>query len=267
MGRAQGLAVALLGVGAAQHAHLGAQGRGELDGHVAQAAETDDGDLLAGAGAPALERRPDGDAGAEQRRGDVELDAVGDADREALGDDDLLGVAALGRLAVVALAVVGHDGALGAELLLAVLAELALAARVDHAADADAVADLVLRDAVTDGRDDTGDLVAGDHGEDGAAPLLADLVDVAVADAGELDVDEDVVVTQVAVLDGPGLEGGSGARCDQGGGGNQGCLLRGGWRRSWSSAASPGSFPVRGSGSNVCDSGHSLASRDVATSR
>ena len=72
------------------------------------------------------------------------------------------------------------------------------------------VADLVAGDAGADGRDGAGDLVAGDHGEDRPAPLLADLVDVAVADAGEGDVDQDVVVPERSVLDGTGLEGRAG---------------------------------------------------------
>ena len=62
----------------------------------------------------------------------------------------------------------------------------------------------------------------GTMGKMRAAPLLADLVDVAVADAGELDVDEDVVVAQVTVLDGAGLEGGAGGRGGQGGRGDHG---------------------------------------------
>ena len=56
--------------------------------------------------------------------------------------------------------VVGADVALEAVLLLAGLAVLALAAGVDHAADADAVADLVLGDLGADLLDDAGDLVA-----------------------------------------------------------------------------------------------------------
>jgi len=62
-------------------------------------------------------------------------------------------------------------------------------------------------DAAADRGHDARDLVARHHREDRAAPLLAHLVDVAVADAGEGDVDEEVVVAQVAVLDGALDEG------------------------------------------------------------
>jgi hypothetical protein len=51
-------------------------------------------------------------------------------------------------------------------------AVLALAAGVDHAADPDPVADLVLRDLGADLGDDAGDLVARDHRE-GRGPTPA----------------------------------------------------------------------------------------------
>ena len=63
---------------------------------------------------------------------------------------------------------------------------LALAAGVDEAADADAVADLVLGDLGADLGDDAGDLVAGHQRVVDLAPLAVDGVDVGVADAGEL---------------------------------------------------------------------------------
>ena len=70
------------------------------------------------------------------------------------------------------------------------------------------------------------------------------------------------------VLDGLGLEGGSSARCDQGGGGNQeGVSFVVGGDALRSSAASPRFIPRPRVRSNVCGSGHSLANRDVATSR
>ncbi len=209
-------AVRLLGGGLAEDGHLRAEGNRELDAEVAEATEAHDGNLLAGAGTPALQRVERRDAGAQQRRRDVELEGVGDAEGEALADHDLLAVATHRLLAVVALTVVRHHRALDAELLLAVLAVLALAAGVDHAADADPVTDLVARHTIADLGHDAGDLVTGHHREDGAAPLLADLVDVAVADPGEGDVDDDVVIAQLAPFDRGRLEGGSSGRGGQG---------------------------------------------------
>ena len=77
--RAQLQAVLLLLQRLGEHGDLGAHGVRELDGHVAEAAEADDGDLLAGTGAPVPQRGVRGDAGAQQGSGDVELDALGDA--------------------------------------------------------------------------------------------------------------------------------------------------------------------------------------------
>ena len=107
-------------------------------------------------------------------------------------DHDVGRVAAGGRLAVAADAAVGADVAVEAVLLQALLAAVALAAGVDEAADADAVADLVLADVGADLGDDAGDLVADDDRPAGVAPLAARGVDVGVADAGELDVDQDL---------------------------------------------------------------------------
>jgi hypothetical protein len=137
-----------------------------------------------GARAPVVERGVERDAGTEQRRGDVELDAFRDAQHVVLVDDDLRGVAAVGGLAVVLLRVVGLHLALEAVLLLAGPAVLALAAGVDEAADADGVAHGVAGHVVADRGDDAGDLVAGDHRVDALAPFVAGLVDVGVADSG-----------------------------------------------------------------------------------
>ena len=99
-------------------------------------------------------------------------------------NDDLLRVAAHRPLAVVALGVVGADRGLGAELLHAVLAGLALTAGVDEAAHADPVAHGVAGDLVAHGHDGSGDLVADGEREVGGTPLLAHGVDVGVADSG-----------------------------------------------------------------------------------
>src|SRR5690606_6083574 len=107
-------------------------------------------------------------------------------------------------------AVVGHHGAALAVLLEPGAALLALAAAVHHAADADPVAGLHVGDGAADLRDDAGDLVAGHHRKDGLTPFLAHLVDVGVADARVLDLDGDVLRTELTPLDGAGDEGGAG---------------------------------------------------------
>ena len=67
------------------------------------------------------------------------------------------------------------------------------ATRVDHHADAGQVSGFQLCDLGTDGEDAPDDLMAGNHGVDRPAPLVTDLVNIRVADAGIKDLDGDVV--------------------------------------------------------------------------
>lgn len=142
----------------------GAHGLGEQHAVVAQAADADDADRLAGADAVDLERAEDGDAAAQHGRGLGRGEAVGDLDDEVARRAVVGGVAARVDVAVEVRRVVGpHDAV--AVVLLARLAVGALAepaqARVALRAHAHAVADL---DAALDlGADldrDADDLVA-----------------------------------------------------------------------------------------------------------
>ena len=120
-----------------------AEGMRELESHVAEAAEADDADFLAGADLPMAQRRVGGDAGAEQRRNGGEVEVGGNGMGEALVDDVVVGVAAHGDGAVDAiLGGVGERGALGAEMFFAAIAGSAVAAGVDDDADGRYVADL-----------------------------------------------------------------------------------------------------------------------------
>jgi hypothetical protein len=85
--RAQAPTVLLLLQRLRQDGDLGAHRVRDLHGHVAQAAEPDDADVLARASAPALERRVGGDASAQQRRGTV--DALRHREDVVGVDDDL----------------------------------------------------------------------------------------------------------------------------------------------------------------------------------
>ncbi len=205
--RTEAQAVLLLVQRLRQDGDLGTHRVRELHGHVPEPAQTDDGHLLAGAGAPMAQRRVRRDAGAQQRRGGVEPDALGNLEDEVLGHDDVGGIAALGELAVLPDAAVGPGEPLEAVLLLALAAARALATGVDQAADADAVADGMPGDLGADLGDDPGDLMAGDDGVGHRTPLTARVVDVGVADAAELDLDEDVVRAEVTTLDGRRTEG------------------------------------------------------------
>ncbi len=71
--RAEAFGVGLLALGGGEERDLRAKGVRELERHVAEAAEADDADLLAGADLPVLQRAVGGDAGAEQGRDRGEL--------------------------------------------------------------------------------------------------------------------------------------------------------------------------------------------------
>src|SRR6202041_2130310 len=102
------------------------------------------------------------DAGAKERRHALERQALLDLENEILVDDDVRRVAAVGRRLLVLLGrVVGEGRGPGAMLLESLLAVLALAAAVHHAADPGEVADLELADLAPDRGDAAGDLVAG----------------------------------------------------------------------------------------------------------
>ena len=112
-----------------------AEGVGELEAHVAEAAKADDADFLVGADVPVAERRVGGDAGAEQRRDGSEIQLGRDGMHVVLGRDDVVRVAAVGHFAFVGLCVVGSHHALGAVGLGAGLAVFAGHAGFDGDAD------------------------------------------------------------------------------------------------------------------------------------
>ena len=138
------------------------------------------------------QRRVGGDARAEQRRGRLVRDGLGDPQDEVLVHHDVGGVAALGDRAVAVDGRVRPDVALQAVLLLPRQAVHALPAGVDHAAHPDPITDRVLADLGADLGDLADDLVADGEGVGDLTPLAAHGVDVGVADAGVADRDQDV---------------------------------------------------------------------------
>ena len=173
---------------------------------MAEASEADDADLGAGADVPVAQGAVGGDARAEEggHGGEFRLEFFGDGVNVAGVDHNVVRVAALGGGSVVVFGVVGADEALGAVLLDVGLAVFAGAAGVDHDAYSGQVAYGELGDFRADGSDAADDFVAGDHGVDRTTPLVADLVDVGVADAGEEDFDDDVIGAGVAALEAVG---------------------------------------------------------------
>lgn len=117
------------------------------------------------------------------------IDAVGDALCIARGTEDVLLVATR-KLETDLRAIVAVGLAAGP-------AKLAVEAGVVGGLDAGAVADFPVCDVGADGDDDAGALVAGgahaEGGHRGDREVVEHVVDVAVADAGSVQLDEDVV--------------------------------------------------------------------------
>ena len=126
-----------------------------------------------------------------------------------LVDDDGLRVAAVGDAARVLVGRIEGQRHVGAELLVAVAAMRAGQVGVDHAADGGQVARLDLGDAGADPGHPADDLVARHDRVDrrhDVVPLVADHVQVRMADPAEEDLDLDVAFAGLAALDGDPVE-------------------------------------------------------------
>ena len=82
---------------------VGSEGVGELERHVAETAEADHADLLAGASFPVLQRRVGGDAGAEEWSGGGGVKILRNSEDERFVCDDVVAVATKGDIAVLVL--------------------------------------------------------------------------------------------------------------------------------------------------------------------
>ena len=184
--------------------HVGAEGMSKLHAHVAQSAEADHANFFAFGHAPVAHRRVGGDSGAKQRRGPGKIEIRPELrSTKCSVDDNAVGVAAIGHAAEVLVREVIGEGHVRAELLKPGLALRAGAVGVDQAADCGQVARLELGHRRADLGDAADDLMARNNriyrGHD-AAPLVADLVDVGVADAAKQDFDLHVVLGGIATI-------------------------------------------------------------------
>lgn len=97
--------------------------------------------------------------------------------------------------------VVRTDVLAHAVVLVSTLACIAFAAGIDDHANAGQIADTELRDSTADRCHATDDLVAGDNRIHRLAPLTTSGVNVGVAHAAVIDVNDDIVRTRFAPLD------------------------------------------------------------------
>src|SRR6266566_9496774 len=172
--------------------------------HVAKSAEADHANFLALGDAPMMHRRVGRDPGAKQRRGSSEIKVGWEAQNEVFIDDDAFGVTAVGDASEVLVRRIEGKDHVRAELLETSLALCAGAVRIDHAADRGEIPGLVLGDCRPDLDNTADDLVAGDNriirGHE-LAPLVADRMEIGVADAAEEDLDLHVPVSWIATVD------------------------------------------------------------------
>ncbi len=198
----------LLLVGTAgEQGHLRAHRLGELDPHMAEAAQAHHRHLVPWADLPVAQRRVGGDARAQQRRCGFGVHPVGNAHRELVRNDDIFRIAAIGGHAVMPIhEPVGRRCIFHAIGLFARMAWLALLAGVHIAADPDHVAGLELADLAADRCYPADDLMARNGGIDGVSGMIAGMVKIGMAHAAIEDVDRHVVGTQVPAGEGEGLQ-------------------------------------------------------------
>src|SRR5690606_11429271 len=160
----------------------------ELQREVADAAQAEHADTLAGTDVELLHGPVPGDAGAEERCGIRQVEVLRHAIRVRGRREH--------ELAVAAVDVLAGDEAPVAQVLAVARAELALLARPPQRLDADRVADGEAGHAVAERGDASGHLVTRDDGADrgyaGSHPVTLDHVQVGPADAAADDFDENL---------------------------------------------------------------------------
>ena len=161
-------------------AHFG----GVLRAEMAETAEAEDGDEIAGARAAVAQGVEGGDAGAHERRGIGGREVIGHERDADGGGDHVIRVAAI---EVDAGDLVVH----GAGEEIAAAAIIAMATMLSMPADADALAGFPFRNACANGVNDADDFMARDAGilDAGKQAGLGD--GIAVANAAGLDFDAD----------------------------------------------------------------------------
>src|SRR5262247_4910812 len=157
-----------------------------LYSHVTQPSETDHANLLAFGYTPVAHGRVGGDPGAEQRRSSGQVEAGGNFHNVVFIDHDVLGITTIGDTPKMLVRGIVRESQIRAELLQAGPTLVAGTIGIAHTADRGEIAGLELRDAGADVGHPAHNLVPRHTGVDcrhDLLPLIADLVEIGVADA------------------------------------------------------------------------------------
>ena len=202
--RAKAECVVFLGGRSRENHDVRAKGPGEFNTHVPKTTETDNANFLARANFPMAQRRIGGDAGAEQRGDSGQRKIFRRTEDKVLIHDDAFRIAAVSRKIEVFVGPAIRPDLARTELLVARAAMGTRQIGINEAADTGQVARFEFGDGGTDLGYASDDLVAGNariNGLHEAAPLVARVVEVRMANAAEQNLDLHVVFRWIASWD------------------------------------------------------------------
>ena len=188
--RAEADCVVLLGGRSREHHDVRSEGAGEFNPHVPKTAETDDADFLAWADFPMAHWGIGRDAGAEQRGDSGEWKIFRHTEDEVLVHDDAFRIAAVSGQAEVFVSPAIRPNLGGRKLLVARATVRAGQVGIHETANADQITGFEFGDGRPDVGDTANDFMARHAWVNGlhqAAPLVAGVMQVGVADAAEED--------------------------------------------------------------------------------
>jgi hypothetical protein len=148
------------------------------------------------------------DPGAKQRRYGSQVQLFGYVECEIFMDNDVVGITAIGRRAILVPAIVSKDGTAGTGAILfqPFFTFFTNAAGVDHAADGRHISHLKTFYVCAYFRDLPDYLMTGHHGKDRSSPFIPDLVKIRMANATIQDIELNIVRAHVAAFKVPGCE-------------------------------------------------------------
>jgi hypothetical protein len=188
--RTEGSRLSLFGRGGGEGGNFRSKGMGKLQGKVSQSADANDSDARGRIDAVSANRIVDGDSTAEKWRGALAVDPVGNGNNEAMVDADTIGISAVAMNASTL--------TVGAKVLRALQAPLAMPAAVGLPARSDSITGVQAEDRTPGYGDSANDFVAGNERVLADAPIVVDQMNVAAADAAMRDGNLHVMLLEIA---------------------------------------------------------------------